>query len=52
MTPIQELKRTLETETNPEEIANIQRTIKEIEENKPIELPTQTLEEWEKEINN
>lgn len=51
MTSLQELKLALETETDPEEIINIQRVIKEIKENKPIELPTQTLEEWEKEIN-
>lgn len=34
-------------ETDREEKANILRTLEEISENKPLELPTETIERWE-----
>jgi DNA-binding XRE family transcriptional regulator len=37
-------------ETDPEERENILRTLDEIAANQPIELPTQTIEEWDDEL--
>lgn len=37
-------------ESDPEEKANILRTLEEISVNAPIELPTATLEEWDEEL--
>jgi DNA-binding XRE family transcriptional regulator len=39
-----------ERETNIEEKANILRTLEEISENEPLELPFQTVEEWEEKL--
>lgn len=39
-----------ERESDPEEKANIFRTLDEISANEPLELPTETLEEWEKSL--
>ena len=39
-----------ERETDVEERANILRTLEEISENKSLELPTETLEEWEEKL--
>src|SRR2546430_14450299 len=37
-------------ESDPEEKANILRTLEEISVNEPIELPTATVEDWDKEL--
>lgn len=47
---IMTLVREYDRETDKNEKDNIMRTIVEIVENKPIALPTQTLEEWEKDL--
>jgi DNA-binding XRE family transcriptional regulator len=39
-----------ERETDPDEKANILRTLEEISANVPLELPSATLDEWEKSI--
>ena len=39
-----------ERETNPDEKANILRTLEEISANEPLKSPTQTLEEWDQEL--
>lgn len=39
-----------ERETDPSEKANIIRTLEEISANTPLELPTKTIEEWEKDL--
>lgn len=39
-----------ERESNAEEKANILRTLEEISENEPLELPTASVEEWEKKL--
>ena len=36
-----------ERETDPDEKKNILRTLEEISANKPLELPSQTIEDWE-----
>ena len=37
-------------ETDPDEKENILRTLEEISANRPIELPTESVEEWEEEL--
>ncbi len=39
-----------ERETNPQEKENILRTLEEISANEPLELPTETAEEWEQQL--
>jgi len=40
-----------ERETDPEEKANILRTLEEVSGNEPLELPAETMEEWEGKLN-
>lgn len=39
-----------ERESDPEEKSNILRTLEEISANEPLELPTETVEEWEEKL--
>lgn len=39
-----------ERETDPDEKANILRTLEEISANEPLELPTQSIDEWDEEL--
>jgi DNA-binding XRE family transcriptional regulator len=47
---IVELSFEYKRETNPQERKNILRTLDEIAANEPIELPTQTVEQWDDEL--
>ncbi len=47
---IKELLEEYEEETDPDEQANILRTLDEISGNEPLELPTASLEHWEKKL--
>ena len=47
---IVELSFEYKRETDPQERKNILRTLDEIAANKPIELPTQTIEQWDDEL--